>query len=311
MLVIFCNLYVFENVKYSKMLSKPLSFSCVYHFFNAETVVTAWKDAWIIGDEFVHEIYHALQQMNTESRVAKTSPPYLYDMYNVRCFTANPLSEIKNVATRLVNTLIKALNGSEKLPRIILIAPDWDLIRFINHDGAAAEIIFKEVINWIITNMKCAMESKKDFLLKKKAGAVAEGEPKTIWIKMINRFGNELHTTLSIKALSNKGKFNRVLEDALADQSGHYVMDVNVAVNEGCYFTVDSQLNAAGRIKYWREVNEQVKLFDFRKLSLKPLKKTFEVCRKLPLPDKPESHYLDRYHSSKYKKNFNNNARES
>ena len=78
-----------------------------------------------IGDVFIHDIYHALQQMNTTAKVSKNTAVYIYDMYNVRCFTANPLSEVKNVAARLVNALIKAVNDAEKLLKSIIVIPDW------------------------------------------------------------------------------------------------------------------------------------------------------------------------------------------
>ena len=61
----------------------------------ADKLVTAWKDIWLIGDQFVYDIYHTLQQMNTTATVEKKNAPYIYDMYNVCCFTANPLSELK------------------------------------------------------------------------------------------------------------------------------------------------------------------------------------------------------------------------
>ena len=140
-------------------------------------------------------------------------------------------------------------------------------------------------MDWIIINMKRAVDSKRDFLMKQKASAVVENEPKLILVKMINRFGTKFE-----RALSSKGRFNRVLEDILSDQSTHYLMDVNVAVNHGAYFTADNKLNAEGRIKYWKELIEQLKLFDFRKLSLKPLKKMVEEGRKLPTPPRQLPH---------------------
>ena len=77
-----------------------------------------WKEFWVIGDAFDHKIYHTLQQINTAAKNSKKQIPYIYDMYNVRCFTANPLSEIRNVVARLVNALIEALNDAEKLPKM-------------------------------------------------------------------------------------------------------------------------------------------------------------------------------------------------
>ena len=184
----------------------------------------------------------------------------------------NPLSELKNVASRLVNALVKALNsmkGGDKLPKCIVVVPDWDLARYINYHDYDVHEIFTEVIEWIIINMKRAVESKKDFLMKKKAGAIATGEPKFLRVKMISRYGQNPD-----RILGQKGRFNRVLEDLLADQDdSHHIMDVNVAINDSRFFTPNNQLNAAGEKRYWEELIEQLQLFDFNKLKLKPLRK--------------------------------------
>ena len=241
-----------------------------------EIPVMAWKDLWIIGDQFIHQIYHTLQELNVTTKLKKGNIPYIYDMYNVKCFTANPLSEIKNVAACLVNALTKALNDAEKLPRLIIVAPDWDLINYINIEHFEADAVINEVLAWILMNMKRAIKSKQDFLLKKRAGAVAENEPKLIWVKMINRFGSTTkydRSNAKLRALALKGKFNRILEDRLADEQSHYIMDVNMAVNDGQFFTPLNELNGDGRVRYWEEFIEQIKLFDFKQLTLKPLRK--------------------------------------
>ena len=241
----------------------------------ADKPVTAWKDIWLIGDQFVHNIYHTLQQMNTTATVEKKNAPYIYEMYNICCFTANPLSELKNVVACLVNALIKARNDAEKLPRIIMVLLDWDLVKYIGFKHVHTKIIFSEVLDWIINNMKRAVQSKRDHLMRKKAGAVTDNDPKIIWVKMINRFGdgNFKKNDPMLRALSQKGKFNHVLEDRLTAEQAHYVMDVNMAVNDGKYFTAANQLNGDGRVAYWVEITEQIQLFDFRRITLKPLRK--------------------------------------
>ena len=231
---------------------------------------------WFLGNLFVHENYHTLQQMHASTKVNKVNALYIYDMYNIRCFTANPLSEVHNVAARLVSALIKALNDAEKLPKAVIIIPDWDLIRYINFVECNAEVIFEDLLDWIITNMKRAVQSKRDYLLKKRAGAVMDNDPQIIWVKMINWFGCTPHGTRGteqLRLLAQKGKFNRVLEDLLAKEHNHFIMDVNVAVHEAKYFSANNELSGDGRVRYWEEIIEQIQLFDFKKLSLKPLRK--------------------------------------
>ena len=270
-----------------------------------EKPVTAWKDLWFIGDKFIHSIYHTLQGMNTEAKVAKGKIPYLYDMYNVCCFTANPLSDMKNVATHLVNLLVKSLNDYEKLPRMILVVPDWDLLKYYKFIYHNADSLIKTILKWIIHNMCRAIDAKKDFLTKSKVGAVFEGEPKVIWAKMINRPGNnQFHA-----AVLQKGRFNRILEDLLADEKGHYLMDMNVATNDQAFFTDDNNLNADGQQRFWAELIEQTKLLDSKRLSLKPLKKTPDVRMKLPVPPVQHNDHGQRYYNSNNNNSGNKHRR--
>ena len=62
--------------------------------------VKAFKDLWIIGDQFVNEVFHALQELQQSAKINKKRGPFIYDEFNVRCFTSNPLSPVKNVAVR-------------------------------------------------------------------------------------------------------------------------------------------------------------------------------------------------------------------
>ena len=73
-------------------------------------LIDAIKDLWIIGDKFIHGTFHTLQKIQRENKLAKRREFYIYEEYNVCCFTANPLSNVHNTAARILNSLIKALN---------------------------------------------------------------------------------------------------------------------------------------------------------------------------------------------------------
>ena len=163
---------------------------------------------------------------------------------------------------------------------MILVIPDWDLLNYYGFNDCNADSLIKEILKWIINNMCKAVEAKKDFLMKSKVGAVFEGEPKVIWAKMINRPGNKRFNAIMLQ----KGHFNCILEDLLADEKGHYLMDTNMATNDLAFFTDQSKLNAEGRHRFWMELIEQVRLFDGKRLSLKPLKKSPEIRMQMPVP---------------------------
>ena len=88
-------------------------------------------------------------------------------------------------------------------------------------------------------------------------------------------------------------------------------MDVNVAVNEARYFTANNELSGDGRVRYWEEIVEQIQLFDFKKLSLRPLHKDLEhqMTRFVPQQHRHEHKRSgsDRYNNFRHRGGFHRN----
>ena len=143
------------------------------------------KDLWIIGDTFVYKNFHALPALQTQNRLAKKKELYVYEQYNVHCFTANLLSVVRNVATRIVNAFIKALNDYNFLLHFVLVMPNMDITKSIKLEGHAYRVVVERILSWVMTAMEQAVQSKKDMLFSRKPGAVVAKEPKIIWIKAV------------------------------------------------------------------------------------------------------------------------------
>ena len=208
---------------------------------------------------------------------------FIYQEYNVRCFTSNPKSTTKSVPARMVNCLIKALNDMNEieldandnpkdntkfLPRIIVIVPDWDIMKYLDHDSFGVEEVFGEPLTWMVEKMIEAIEDKKKAMYKLRPGSLTPGEPKFIWIKAIRRFIGYDRT------MTVRNRFNKILEALLAKKKHHYIMDVDPKINNADYFLQTNQLNGEGRVRYWKEVNECLKLFEDDKLTLAPASDT-------------------------------------
>ena len=124
---------------------------------------------WIIGDKFINRNYHALQKLKTEAIMTKKPLPYVYDYYNLSCFTPNPKSLLENTLARIINALIKALNDATKMPRIILIIPEGDILDFIGHsEKGMREAIFK-CLEWLVKHIDRSLEAKNRRFAKAKA----------------------------------------------------------------------------------------------------------------------------------------------
>ena len=78
-----------------------------------------------------------------------------------------------------------------------------------------------------------ALQVKKDRLFGLKPGAINPGEPKVIWVKMINQRKAQDDT------LTVRRKFNTVLENLLVDYKHHYIMDLDYYLSEPAFFNAN------------------------------------------------------------------------
>ena len=222
------------------------------------------SNLWLIGDEFLMDAYHALQKLQTEARSARRAEPYVYDYYNISCFTTSPNSAVRNIMSRFVNCLVKALNDAKELPRIILVIPDWDILKAIDHETFGIKLLLDDSLNWIVSKMNKAIESKKDNMRRRKPGSVLPAQPKVIWVQMFNRI------TMRSQLMAHRSKFNTVLEKHLAIHMNHYIMNINSAMQDTTFFDSKNRINSYGRAQFWLEIDQQIELFDKHKLSLRP-----------------------------------------
>ena len=221
------------------------------------------------------QIFYTLPARNTQNRLAKKKPLFLYDNFNIKCYSTHPLSTIQSAAARLVNSLVHGLNENKRLPRIILILPDWDIVQNIGEILFGIFDIFEQLMKWVIKAMYKFIEARKDHLVRRKAGAISYGEPKFVWVKMIDRFG------VKDRALAVRNKFNRALENALSGRRNHYIFDVNAKINQAAYFSpTTKELTDDGASRFWLEIDHMVEEFEYDKEPFKPKKKENKSRRK-------------------------------
>ena len=162
--------------------------------------------------------------------------------------------------TRIYNALIKAFNDFQKMPRFILIVANEDLLNHVKGYHAGISKPSTIALEWMVKFIEQAMDTKKELLIKAKPGVVTAFEPKVVWVKAIN-----------YAELKSIYKLNRCLEEVLSKQDNSYVLDVNAALKDGAFYTLDGHLNGAGKVKFWKEIDYQIELFEARRLSLKPI----------------------------------------
>ena len=90
---------------------------------------------------------------------------------------------------------------------------------------------------------------------------MSPGEMKIIWAKMLDK-PNWFNRDLTLRI------HNNLLDELLLDKRRHYSLDVGIF--DPALFTLENQLNADGKIRMWSDINDQIKLFEQYKVSLKP-----------------------------------------
>ena len=190
----------------------------------------------------------------------------MYQYYNVFCFTPNPKSVLRNVLARLVNCLIKALNNAKKMPRMIIIIPENDLVEYLSHKNFDMKVLANKALNWVMNQMVRAVDAKIDNLRLRCPGAIVTTEPKFIWVEMFNR------VTDFTKLPSVRHKYIEALQEQIRKRTRHYIIDINESMMDTSLFDMANQLNGRGTVHFWNQIDDQIKSFDYRKISLKPPK---------------------------------------
>ena len=209
--------------------------------------------------------------MKSEAKVKNKQPKtFIQRNYNVKGYVTNPNGfGNDNVMANIINALIKGLNEENFLPKYVLVVLDIDLLWHINHWEGGLMALTGTVVNWITNQMIRTVEVRKDDLTKVYTGTAIDGEPLFVWVKMFNRIKQSSNNPL----FAVRDKYNRAIEEILAAKRGHYIIDINNAMQDPAYFDEFNQLNPAGQRRFWIEIDRKIEKFeeDKRKYSLKPV----------------------------------------
>ena len=173
------------------------------------------KDLWIVGDYFLFEVFPNLQASRAQAAANKTSPPYLYQYYNVSAFYKKTLSPSHEGVSRLLNSFIEGLNSKEKFPKYAPMIPDVDIIDTTDYFDFGAGIIFDSIMSWLFKQLTRAVNRRTEDIIYKRPGAVASTrEPWFIWVKAIQRPNiRDRHMKMT---MSLRKKFNDCLDALIA-----------------------------------------------------------------------------------------------
>ena len=194
----------------------------------------------------------------------------MYDQFNVTGYMPNPLSDINSVLACILNVLIMGLNDSKKLPRVLLVAPDQEIPKYIDYFDTGKSHVIRSTLEWLVNNIDRAITCKKEDLKHQKIGTVIANEPRIIWIKMLAKSTND---TSERKDPVNElvEVFNKILEEILSTCRNNFILDVNEEMKQDASYRMQGCLSGHGKVCFWRAVDKIIEKFDRYEISLRPI----------------------------------------
>ena len=186
--------------------------------------IQAIYDVWFVGDSFMRDTYQTFRAIINESHLnRKVTQLYLREYNNVKGFYyPSAIAGIKYTMTRILNSVIEALNSCDRLPRMVLILPDKDIINDVNLYDFGAYKTIAAVVNWFTCQVDIAIHRKKLQISEKKPGAISSSRyPSIIHVNMIHRATSFRSGSKMESICSLQSKFNEILNNAAAWQDHH------------------------------------------------------------------------------------------
>ena len=241
----------------------------------------AKDDLWIIGDQFIKATFQSFDAIDAQAIKKEQPRPYCYDYYNIRFFYKSFVSSGNPSALgRICNSLADAINGSSFLPRLILMVPDVDVLRTMTYFKFGASLVIGKVNGKFVNKIVDEINDRKAKLKKIKAGTVISGEPKLLWMGIIDKPQPD-------KVLSLRRKHNEILEETLSLHKNCYYITPDRAVNRSD-FDRNNNMTSAGKENYWKFIDAMVKKFDREPELFIPKKVVSEMNAKAMERNKPE-----------------------
>ena len=222
------------------------------------------KDVWLIGDQFLKEVYNKLPAIKNEAVITKQEMPYLYRYYDIYSyFQCKAIMAANGGLLRIVNALIEAVNKRPRLLRMIIIFPDKDILDALGREFADDNTYdaVQHLVSWLVNFVDRTITARKEDMYQLRPGMINPSETKVIWIQMV-------HRNPEVPNSQKKAAFNNILEAAIQPKRHNYMINLDESVNKFSYGRYKN-LDAATVIDIWANINHQIEEFDKQKRSLK------------------------------------------
>ena len=196
-----------------------------------------------------------------------TAIPYLEDFYNVQGFYPKIADVKMNALSRIYNHVVEALN-EDLLPRFLIIVIDKDIFQDISIIDFGVAQNISAILNWLTRQVDIVVRWKKFQLVNTKPGAIiSDAYPTVIYVDMMKQIGIPKNSRI-LTICDLCFKFNSLLHEAV-DRQGAHVLSIR-SCHLPDHFDTAGNLTNAGKIEFWHEMDELLKMYDSGKIKLLP-----------------------------------------
>ena len=225
---------------------------------------------WLLGDKFLADTVGELDHVKYQAARDASSPVPLYisEYFNVHHFHNSQQQAIKLAITRMINSLIEAFAKCKRIPKILIVIPDQDVINDLDKFEEDAAHSVMEITRWFIRQIDMVMRRRKADFLERKPGAVIGLMPTIIFVCMIRRIGTFHEGSRMASICKLRAKFNDTLNDTTAKLNLH-ILTIN-SCNAYKHFQKAGGLSLSGKHEFWLELDELIDHFQHNKVKLLP-----------------------------------------
>ena len=200
-----------------------------YDTFTIAENIEALKAVWFPGDDFMKDLMNTFRAVKTQVKTSNTDLPYLHDNYNIVWLDTPKWSNIRSFLATVFNRLVKELNTKPYyLPHYLVIVLNKDLIQSAELFNYGVSRTIEDTLKWFLVNVNSVIETRKEDLSKKRAGAVSTTtEPRLVLVNMIKCPENSMNK----KVYSLATKFNRILQEVIAGNKCSHYLPIEIKQN--------------------------------------------------------------------------------
>ena len=191
-------------------ICKPCRYPLHISFYFSD-LIRPIRTLWLVGEGFFCASLSALQNLKTGGIASNW--PYLYQQFQIKPLYQQSSGNAVGTLHKLYNSVVKGLNGDNRLPDYIFLFPDRDIILELNYFKPGKFSVLQELVDWLGKEIHIALAGRSEKLQQAAPGSVIQ-EPMLVWIPMIRRplINNHPYPTYNLVCQMHT-TFNDMLEN--------------------------------------------------------------------------------------------------